>query len=459
MTREAAPESDRESQPPSPESFATWIVSRLQESGHQALFAGGCVRDRLLGQVPKDYDVATSATPDQVRAVFGQRRTLPVGAAFGVITVIGTKTTGNVEVATFRRDGSYSDGRHPDQVTFSDARHDAQRRDFTINGLFYDPLARCVLDYVAGEVDLHQGLIRAIGCPRERFGEDHLRMLRALRFATVLDFAMDQATLAAIQDLAPQIGTVSGERIAVEIHKIAASPHRGRGWLLLHDSGLMGQLLPWLDIARRPADQEFHDLCRSLSAQPLLDSPLEVTVATTIVWDRIRAVQPRWIAGHRGSDVTVGWGEWAEIVAGCQPIVQGLITRWRLSNHSKAVLRAMQELLPTVAWADQLPWSRVQPVVTAPHIRSVLQIADLLQRIGRLSAAGIQRCRDALGLPSVQLDPPAHLSGTDLLKLGVPAGPRLGQLLLRVREMQLDGLLVDRAAAEAWLHDHLREPS
>ena len=230
--------------PVSPVEFAEWIVRELQGAGHQALFAGGCVRDQLLGQTPKDYDVATSATPDQVRAIFGPRRTIPVGAAFGVITVIGNKTTGNVEVATFRSDGKYSDGRHPDQVTFSDPEHDAQRRDFTINGLFYDPVCGEVRDYVGGQADLQLRIVRAIRNPRERFEEDHLRMLRAIRFATVLNFQLDGDTRAAIQGLAEAIRTVSGERIAAEMRRLLESPHRGRGLELLRDSGLMAVLLP-----------------------------------------------------------------------------------------------------------------------------------------------------------------------------------------------------------------------
>src|SRR6478736_408672 len=134
--------------------FAVEVVRRLRASGHEALWAGGCVRDQLMGEIPKDYDVATDAPPDHIRDIFGKRRTLPIGAAFGVITVLGTKGAGQIDVATFRRDASYSDGRHPDAVTFSDAEHDAQRRDFTINGLFYDPLEDRVIDYVGGREDL-----------------------------------------------------------------------------------------------------------------------------------------------------------------------------------------------------------------------------------------------------------------------------------------------------------------
>ena len=170
------------------EEFAVSVVRRLREAGHEALWAGGCVRDRLLGKQPKDYDVATNATPDQVCAVFGARRTLRIGEAFGVVAVLGKKPLEPIEVATFREEAGYSDGRHPDQVSFSNAEEDAKRRDFTINGMFYDPIQDRVIDYVQGQADLQAGTIRCIGNPLDRFEEDRLRMLRAIRFAATFDF-------------------------------------------------------------------------------------------------------------------------------------------------------------------------------------------------------------------------------------------------------------------------------
>src|SRR3954462_9234325 len=185
--------------------FALEIAQKLRDAGFEALWAGGCVRDELLGLTPKDYDVATSATPEQIRDLFGLRRTLPIGAAFGVITVLGPRPTGQIEVATFRTDAAYSDGRHPDSVSFTTAEHDAQRRDFTINGLFYDPIAEKVVDYVKGQEDLKRRTIRAIGDPHLRLSEDKLRMLRAIRFAAAFSFNIDPDTLQAIQEMAPQI--------------------------------------------------------------------------------------------------------------------------------------------------------------------------------------------------------------------------------------------------------------
>ncbi|MGH7200793.1 MAG: CCA tRNA nucleotidyltransferase, partial [Planctomycetaceae bacterium] len=198
--------------------FALEVVRRLREAGHQALWAGGCVRDLLLGREPQDYDVATDAVPETVRDLFGRRRTLAVGASFGVIIVRGPQS--EVEVATFRTDLGYSDGRRPDAVAFSTPQEDAQRRDFTINGMFYDPIAERIIDYVGGEEDLKRRIIRAIGRPEDRMAEDKLRMLRAVRFAARFDFAIDPATLTAIQQQARELVIVSAERIAAEMRHI-----------------------------------------------------------------------------------------------------------------------------------------------------------------------------------------------------------------------------------------------
>ncbi|MDX1946089.1 MAG: CCA tRNA nucleotidyltransferase, partial [Pirellulaceae bacterium] len=224
--------------------FATDVVARLRAAGYEALFAGGCVRDQLLGITPKDYDVATSATPDQVRDCLGHRRTLPIGASFGVITALGPRGAGQVEVATFRRDAGYSDGRHPDSVSFTTAEQDALRRDFTINGMFFDPVASQVIDYVGGQDDLARGVIRAIGDPAQRIAEDKLRMLRAVRFAARFDFALDEGTLAAIRRQASELVIVSAERIAAEMRLMLIHPNRARAAAMLHVAGLLEVILP-----------------------------------------------------------------------------------------------------------------------------------------------------------------------------------------------------------------------
>jgi poly(A) polymerase len=200
--------------------FAIDVVKRLQSAGFQAFWAGGCVRDELLGLVPKDYDIATDARPEEVQRLF--RRTVAVGVSFGVVEVLGPRQDGDVlkvQVATFRTDAGYSDGRRPDQVVFSSAREDALRRDFTTNGMFFDPLKNELLDYVGGQADLQARVLRAIGDPHVRFAEDKLRLLRAIRIATRFDLTIEPATAAAIRAMADQLPVVSAERIADELRE------------------------------------------------------------------------------------------------------------------------------------------------------------------------------------------------------------------------------------------------
>ena len=220
--------------------FATDIVRALQQAGFRALWAGGCVRDELLNLTPNDYDVATDARPEQVRKLF--RRTVAVGAAFGVIEVVGPRGPGGefltVEVATFRSDGAYIVGRRPESVVFSSPEQDAQRRDFTINGMFFDPLANELIDYVGGQRDLDAKVLRAIGDATARFTEDKLRVLRAVRIAARFGFTVDPDTLRAGRAIAPEITVVSAERIAEELRKLLVHPNRVRGLDLLRDFAL-----------------------------------------------------------------------------------------------------------------------------------------------------------------------------------------------------------------------------
>jgi poly(A) polymerase len=225
------------------ERTARAVVERLQNAGFEAFYAGGCVRDVLLGLVPKDYDIATSARPEQVQALFS--RTYAVGAHFGVIIVL--KDGHEFQVATFRSDGVYLDGRRPVEVTYSSPRQDAERRDFTINGMFYDPVRDEVIDYVEGQKDLRMGVIRAIGDPASRFREDRLRLLRAVRFSATFGFGIEPATWEALRVNAPEIHAVSAERIREELVRIFTSPTRVRGFDLLDSSGLMARILPEIE--------------------------------------------------------------------------------------------------------------------------------------------------------------------------------------------------------------------
>jgi poly(A) polymerase len=237
------------------ERVAREVAARLRESGHVAYFAGGCVRDMVRGLIPKDYDIATDARPEAVQTLFP--RTFAVGAHFGVILVL--ENGFQFEVATFRSDDTYVDGRHPSAVHFSSPEEDAQRRDFTINGMFYDPVAENVIDFVGGCADIDAKLVRAIGDPAQRFTEDRLRMLRAVRFATTLGYQIDKTTWEALTPNASSINQISAERIRDELIRIFVSPNRVSGWDLLNSSGLMRAILPELDAMKGVLQPEqFH---------------------------------------------------------------------------------------------------------------------------------------------------------------------------------------------------------
>src|SRR5437868_11550580 len=237
------------------EEAARKVAARLRDAGHIAYFAGGCVRDMVRGLAPKDYDIATDARPEVVQRIFP--RTYAVGAHFGVIIVL--ENDFQFEVATFRSDEAYIDGRHPTAVHFSSPEEDARRRDFTINGMFYDPVAEEVIDLVGGRADIDAKLVRAIGDPAQRFAEDRLRMLRAVRFATVLDYEIDKQTWDALVANASSINQISAERIRDELMRIFLSSNRVRGWDLLDSSGLMGAILPGLQTMKGVLQPEqFH---------------------------------------------------------------------------------------------------------------------------------------------------------------------------------------------------------
>ncbi len=407
--------------------FARVVVHRLRGGGHEALWAGGCVRDELLGRTPADYDVATSALPEQVRAIFGRSRTIAVGAAFGVITVVGPKDSGQVEVTTFRTDAAYTDGRHPDGVRFSTAREDAQRRDFTINGLFLDPVDGTVHDHVGGRADLEAGIVRAIGLPAERFSEDHLRMLRAVRFAAGFAFVLEAGTLEAIHRLAPLVATVSPERIAAELRVMVSRPGRGRALWLLRDTGLARVVLPEVAPAADDGadDARWDDAVRTIEA---LDAPT-LPLVLAILAERTPSALPR------------------------------IASRLRLSNREAEAAAWARSALDAFAGRSphpaERPWSSVQPWLAhrdAPLLADALQAhATVAAGDDPASAALSEWVAGRMSLPRARLDPPPLLGGHDLLRAGVPAGPGLGTMLERIRTLQLDGHLSTAAEALRWV--------
>ncbi|MEI7781221.1 MAG: CCA tRNA nucleotidyltransferase [Planctomycetota bacterium] len=423
------------SDPEQARQFAFDVVGRLREAGFQAFWAGGCVRDELLGRIPVDYDVATSAKPDEVREVFGRRRTLAVGAAFGVITVLGPRDqagsgirdAGQIEVATFRTDAAYTDGRHPAGVTFSSPEEDAQRRDFTINGLFLDPVTGVVHDYVGGREDLKAGVVRAIGVPAMRFGEDHLRMLRAVRFAAGFGFALDGETRAAIEKMTHLVTTVSPERIAAELRAMVSRPGRRRALELLDKTGLAREVL--MEVA--PAANDAAALADWQQAARIIDALDEPDLSTALaaLFERAGAASLRHAAA-----------------------------RLRLSNREIKLacwlVDAVAALGHATEAAEELArrkWSLVQPWLA--HDDAFL-LADLLRAradCGRGSGAAAAWVTAQLARPRDELDPPPLLTGSDLLAAGVAAGRSLGEMLAQLRALQLDGQITTREAALEWL--------
>lgn len=409
--------------------FAVEVVRRLREYGHVALWAGGCVRDQLMGQMPKDYDVATDATPQRVQEIFGKRRTLFIGASFGVVTVVGRKGEGQIDVATFRCDTAYSDGRHPDAVVFADAEQDARRRDFTINGLFYDPLAQRVIDYVGGVADLKQRLIRAIGDPEARLSEDKLRMLRAVRFAARFDFAIEERTWTAIVRHAPELVIVSAERIAAELRLILTHDSRARGVELLAESGLLEVILPEAQFwqSEEPAGGSSSTASGAASWRQTLEILSRLKHPTFAV---ALAVLLRPLHLARGDDLP-------RVVA----------QRWKLSSDEREGVEKLLREETTIRTAPQQPWPKLQRILTSPRCDELLTYCQAVAEVLDGSTVAIEFCRDKLALPREQLNPPPLISGDDLKRLGIPPGPIYRQVLDAVRDAQLEQRIHTRAQA------------
>jgi tRNA nucleotidyltransferase/poly(A) polymerase len=363
--------------------------------------------------------VATAAPPEIVRNVFGRRRTLAIGAAFGVITVLGPKAAGQVEVATFRTDAAYTDGRHPAGVTFCSARDDAQRRDFTINGLFLDPLTGDVHDFVGGRTDLAAGVVRAIGVPAQRFGEDHLRMLRAIRFTAFFDFVLDGETRAAIERMAHLVAGVSPERIAAELRAMVERIGRERALVLLAETGLAGEVLPELAPARGEAE---HRWSRAAAVVGALDEPVLPQALAVLVADLDATTASR------------------------------IASRLRLSNHEAKAIAWLHAAVGEIGPATDLavrPWSAIQPWVAdsrAPLLADLLR-ARAAHGLGDAATAAWFTAQ--LARPRAEIDPPPLLTGDDLLAAGVPAGRGIGEALARCRKLQLDGTITTKEEALA----------
>lgn len=469
----------------SPQTIARKIVDRLQGAGFTAFWVGGCVRDFLLGREPQDFDIATDARPEHIEKLF--KKTIAVGRKFGVMIVVENKH--QFQVATFRAEENYTDGRRPEKVVFSSAQADARRRDFTINGLFYDPLTEKIHDWVGGERDLHARIIRTIDAPAERFAEDHLRLLRAVRFAAQLNFEIEAETFAAIQSLAPKIKIISAERIRDELLKLFAAPKVGfdahssqtrsgasrvelssggtpdgatrtvalppvnsaaRGLELLRQSHLLEQILP--------------ELAATISCEQSPDYHPEGTV-----FEHVRRMLEKLPAG---ASELLPWAVLLHDIA--KPVTAERDARTgaiHFYGHEKIGAEMARDILHRL----RFPKKQTDEIVTC--VRNHMQFKDVMQmrkatlrrlllrptfplelELHRLDCLGShgdlshyeflrEQVEELKQKPAIR---PPLLSGDDLIALGMKPGPALGALLAEIREKQLAEELKTRRQAKAW---------
>jgi poly(A) polymerase len=397
------------------------VVRKLREAGHVAYFAGGCVRDLLLGRMPGDYDVATDAPPPAVRKLFAN--TQAVGAAFGVILVRIGKNT--IEVATFRADSEYRDGRHPSAVRFTSAEEDARRRDFTINGLFLDPLDNDrIIDFVGGRDDLKAGLVRAIGNPDERFNEDSLRLLRAVRFAAKLGFTIEPATTAAIVGHVPQLKRITPERIADELRHMLIPPTRPAAWQMLIELGLAKEIFRFL-----PS-----------SATPPRSGGIAPTPATLAILQHLPpqanipfglALAAAFISYYAQTDLAP-----ASVRSARQAMRQALRISNEESDDFAGTLDGLHILLTSKPTVVVLKRFLARP--TAPLSRLLLTaLAEASMHVSPQQAAELES--ELSRLAQTDYAPPPLLTGDHLTQIGFHPGPRFKRILDTVYDAQLEG--------------------
>jgi poly(A) polymerase len=428
------------------EKVAREIAARLRESGHIAYFAGGCVRDMVRGLTPKDYDVVTDARPEAVQTLFP--RTFAVGAHFGVIIVL--EKGFQFEVATFRSDDAYIDGRHPSAVHFSSPEEDAQRRDFTINGMFYDPVAEKLIDFVGGCADIDAKLVRAIGDPARRFAEDRLRMLRAVRFATVLDYQIDKNTWDALVANASSINQISAERIRDELMRIFQSPNRVRGWDLLDGRGLMRAILPELDAMKGVLQPEqFHPEGDVFVHTRLMLQLLPAEVSVPLVFAVLFHDVAKPVTATVDKTGRIRFNEHDRIGA---EMTEAIMRRLRFSG---AEIEATVEMVRQHMVFKDAPKMRVAKLKRF-MARSTFDEELELHRVDCESSHRmldnyefLLRKREEFA--NEPIIPPPLVRGDDLIALGLKPGPTFGQILEAVETRQLEGTLRTREEALEWV--------
>lgn len=397
-------------------------VRTLRQEGFEALWAGGCVRDHVLGKTPKDYDIASTATPDDVIRIFGRRRTVAVGASFGVVMVLGPdKAAGQIEVATFRSDGEYHDGRRPSSVMFCRPEEDARRRDFTINGMFFDPIEETLIDYVGGREDLALGIVRAIGDPVARFTEDKLRMLRAVRFTATFGFALDESTADAAYQLRRKLNQVSAERISHELKRMLAHGTREHSFRLLIQTGLLPEVLP--ELYRDEDEAGLAVIGQGL--HHLISDRFEPALALMLLSLRLSGT---------GKESTVA--------------IESVCRRLKLSNEEIECVCWLVKSLPVLENVQSKPLHVRKPLLAHPMIELLLQTSAAVAAAQNRPAMDVEFCRDYMSTRhSDDLCPAPLVDGQDLMALNLPQGPAFRVLLTTIRNEQLDEILTTRNTA------------
>ncbi|QDU45093.1 tRNA nucleotidyltransferase/poly(A) polymerase [Symmachiella dynata] len=414
--------------------FALYVARELHEAGYQALWAGGCVRDALLKRAPTDYDVATDARPEEVRKVFGRHRTVPVGASFGVMLVTAPRSEDNVEVATFRKEGPYLDGRRPDSVQYCTPEEDARRRDFTINGMFYDPINDEVLDFVGGQEDLKLGIVRAIGDAHHRITEDKLRMLRAVRIAATLEFTIDPSTAAAIAEMATEIAVVSVERIAHELARMLVCPRRVRALESLRELGLLRMILPEIIPNLNEVDSVEHwgKTLRMLDEFEVMSFELAFAVL-------LREVPIQQCKEDDDS---------AARDAARAKVVEQICRRLKLSNQQTERTCWLVEHRHALRDAPQLPLHVLKRLLVQPGAKEMLMLNRIAAVATEADLTAVEFTeRFYSETPAEELNPHELINGGDLIAAGLSPGPGFKEILDSIRDRQLDGEMTTREAA------------
>jgi poly(A) polymerase len=455
------------------------VVRRLQDAGFEAYWVGGCVRDQLLGREPGDHDIATNARPETIESLFP--RTIAVGRKFGVMVVV--EGVEQIQVATYRAESEYGDGRHPSRVEFGDPKADAMRRDFTINGLFYDPVRGTLRDWVGGEADVRARVIRTIGPPKVRFAEDHLRLLRAVRFAAQLGFQIEAATFAAIRALAPQIKTVSAERVRDELMKIfkpghvetgyipggveplapltnggvAVSVIAARGLDLLHRSGLLAELLPELEACVTcEQSPDYHPEGTVYNHLVLMLQQLESRADPLLPWCVLLhdVAKPKTAERDPETGIIHFYGHeriGAEMAR--EIMVRLRFPKKEIEDVSTVVRHHMQ-----FKDAPQMRKATLRRMLLRPTFPLELELhrLDCLGSHARLDIHDFLRAQFDLLANLPEILPPL-LTGDDLIALGIKPGPSMGALLSELRDLQLAEELSTRETAMDWVRQRLRE--